>query len=173
MTNRHMALAGAFAAVLGLSGAAFAQSTSPSATTPNLGPAGQPVTQQDQRRGGAVEGERAQTSNPTPMAPGSRAGQAPGMGGAAPATGTTTPTAPSQGAGRPAAQSGARSDTAPLSGANSFTEGQAQSRIVDAGYAELQGLRLDEQGVWRGRAMRNGRPTGVALDYQGNIVATD
>ncbi|NKE46082.1 PepSY domain-containing protein [Roseomonas frigidaquae] len=95
----------------------------------------------------------------------------------APATGTTTPVTPAQGAGAAAPslapQGAARTDAAPLSGANSFTEGQAQSRIADAGYADVTGLRLDEQGIWRGRAIRNGRPTGVALDYQGNIVATD
>ncbi|WP_439596127.1 hypothetical protein [Falsiroseomonas sp.] len=277
MRNRHKALAGAVAATLGLAGAAFAQSTSPSATTPNLGASGQPMTQQQApRSGGQDAGATAQSVNPTPMAPGSRAGNAPGMGGtpgqgttgqgsasqaetaprvtpadpsqpqggrgqampqvgtapspagsraesapgssvgagtapataapgqaaaplpgsrdpsgterpgttaqrvqpdgttttspapAAPgaATGTTTPAAPAQGGGE------ARRAGAPLAGANSFTEGQARARIGDAGYADVQELRLDEQGVWRGRAMRNGQMTGVAMDYQGNIVAT-
>ncbi len=65
-----------------------------------------------------------------------------------------------------------RTAAAPVPGANSFTEGQARARIGDAGFADVQGLRLDDQGIWRGRAMRNGQQTGVALDYQGNVVAT-
>jgi putative membrane protein len=57
-------------------------------------------------------------------------------------------------------------------GANSFTEGQARSRIGDAGFTDIQDLRLDDQGIWRGRALRGGQQTGVALDFQGNVVAT-
>lgn len=60
---------------------------------------------------------------------------------------------------------------APLAaGANSFTEGQARSRIEDAGYADVTGLQKDEQGVWRGRGTRNGAQTEVGLDFQGNVV---
>ncbi|HYF09419.1 MAG TPA: hypothetical protein VD970_17500 [Acetobacteraceae bacterium] len=56
-------------------------------------------------------------------------------------------------------------------GANSFTEGQARSRIESAGYGNVTELRLDEQGIWRGRAMRDGRQVTVGLDYQGNVAA--
>jgi putative membrane protein len=76
------------------------------------------------------------------------------------ATGATTPGTAAEGGGRL------------TPGANSFTEGQARDRISDAGFSDVQGLRLDEQGIWRGRAIRNGRQTGVALDYQGNVAAT-
>jgi hypothetical protein len=198
MTTRHAALAGAFVASLGLAGAAFAQSTSPSATTPNVGPTGQT----EQRPSGQRPGAPAAQTNPTPMPPGSQANQAPGMGsgqapstrmgetsprvapadpgqaggalpgatqpapGAAPRTGATTPAAPAQGGGE------ARRDGALQEGANSFTEGQARSRMGDAGFADVQGLALDDRGIWRGRAMRNGQQTGVGMDFQGNIVAT-
>ncbi|NKC29996.1 hypothetical protein [Falsiroseomonas selenitidurans] len=350
MPIRHKAIAGAaLAASLGLAGAALAQSTSPSATLPNLDATGRPVTGQAERRpgapaqqtvnptpmapgsqanqapgmgggavrsadpasgqagpiGGQAAGERAtQSANPTNMPPGSRAGQAPGMGwgqagnaaaagenptnmppgtraaqapgmgggaptrraapadpaspqggpaaqmpaertpsqaagplpgsrnpivdparppttaadipglqgnrnapfthqgmGASgaqtpatgpavgrepsrpePTIGATTPGLPAEGGGTAPAlaptdnayvpPSTVSPDTPPLPGANSFTEGQAAARIADAGFIDVQALRLDEQGVWRGRAMRNGRLTGVALDFRGNVVAT-
>ncbi len=60
----------------------------------------------------------------------------------------------------------------PVPGANSFTEGQARSRMAAAGFNDVQDLTLDEQGIWRARGMRNGQQVGVALDYQGNVVAT-
>ena len=61
--------------------------------------------------------------------------------------------------------------TAPVEGANSFTEDQAKERITEAGYADVTGLTLDDKGVWQGKAMRDGKAVAVALDYQGNIVA--
>jgi hypothetical protein len=61
--------------------------------------------------------------------------------------------------------------TAPVEGANSFTEEQAKERIVDGGYADVTGLTLDDKGVWRAKAMKDGKSVNVALDYQGNIVA--
>lgn len=60
--------------------------------------------------------------------------------------------------------------TAPTAGANSFTEGQARSRIEAAGFTNVTDLQKDSQGVWRGRAMRSGAPTDVGLDYQGNVI---
>lgn len=61
--------------------------------------------------------------------------------------------------------------TAPVEGANSFTEDQAKERIAKAGYADITGLMLDDKGVWQAKAMKDGKAVGVALDYQGNIVA--
>ena len=60
---------------------------------------------------------------------------------------------------------------APAAGANSFTEGQARSRIEAAGYSNVSGLTKDKDGIWRGKASKSGRAVDVALDYQGNIVA--
>jgi len=61
--------------------------------------------------------------------------------------------------------------TAPVEGANSFTEAQAKDRIAEAGYTDVSALKLDEKGVWRGTAMKDGKSMPVGLDYQGNVVA--
>ena len=60
---------------------------------------------------------------------------------------------------------------APVSGANSFTEGQAKSRIEANGFSNVSGLQKDAKGVWRGKAVKNGNPVNVSLDFQGNIVS--
>ena len=60
---------------------------------------------------------------------------------------------------------------APVAGANSFTEGQAKSRIESNGYANVSELRKDDQGVWRGKAMKDGKSVSVSLDFQGNVTA--
>jgi hypothetical protein len=60
---------------------------------------------------------------------------------------------------------------APAAGANSFTEGQAKSRIEARGYANVSGLRKDDNGVWRGMAMKDGKSVNVSVDFQGNVVA--
>jgi opacity protein-like surface antigen len=60
---------------------------------------------------------------------------------------------------------------APIAGANSFTEGQAKSRIESNGFSNVTELRKDDQGVWRGRAMKDGRTVAVSLDFQGNVTS--
>ena len=60
---------------------------------------------------------------------------------------------------------------APVAGANSFTEGQAKSRIESHGFASVSDLRKDDQGVWRGKAMKDGKSVSVSLDFQGNVTA--
>ncbi len=60
---------------------------------------------------------------------------------------------------------------APLEGANSFTEGQAQDRVVAAGYSGVSALKKDEKGVWRGTATKDGASVNVAVDYKGNVVS--
>lgn len=59
---------------------------------------------------------------------------------------------------------------APVAGKNSFTEAQAKSRIEDAGYADVTGLKLDDQGVWRATAKKDGADASVSLDFQGNVT---
>jgi hypothetical protein len=59
---------------------------------------------------------------------------------------------------------------APVSGANSFTEGQAKSRIESNGFSNVTGLKKDDNGVWRGKAMKDGKSVDVSLDFQGNVV---
>jgi hypothetical protein len=58
---------------------------------------------------------------------------------------------------------------APESGANSFTLGQARTRISDAGFTDVAGLKLDPRGVWRGTALQQGRKVDVWLDYTGKV----
>jgi hypothetical protein len=59
---------------------------------------------------------------------------------------------------------------APVAGKNSFTEAQAKERLEKHGYTAVSGLKKDDQSVWRGTAMKDGKSVGVAVDYQGNIV---
>jgi hypothetical protein len=58
---------------------------------------------------------------------------------------------------------------APVAGRNSFTEGQAKSRIEAAGYSNVSGLQKDNDGVWRGKADKAGAKTDVSVDFQGNV----
>jgi hypothetical protein len=60
---------------------------------------------------------------------------------------------------------------APVAGANSFTEGQAKSRIESKGFANVSALQKDGQGVWRGKALKDGKTVSVSLDFQGNVTA--
>jgi hypothetical protein len=60
---------------------------------------------------------------------------------------------------------------APLEGANSFTESQAKDRIIAAEMTAPSTLTKDDQGIWRGTAMKNGQSVKVAVDFKGNVVA--
>jgi hypothetical protein len=57
----------------------------------------------------------------------------------------------------------------PVAGANSFTKEQAQAQIEKRGFTRVSGLVLDDKGIWRGQAMRNGQSVPVTLDFQGNV----
>jgi len=59
----------------------------------------------------------------------------------------------------------------PVAGSNSFTEGQAKSRIESTGFGNVSELRKDDQGVWRGKAVKDGKSVTVSLDFQGNVTA--
>jgi hypothetical protein len=69
----------------------------------------------------------------------------------------------------------AKSDTmnpgAPVAGKNSFTEGQARSRIEAAGYSSVSGLMKSDDGVWHAKATKAGATQTVSLDFQGNVTA--
>ena len=64
---------------------------------------------------------------------------------------------------------GQNNSNAPVTGRNSFTEGQAKSKIEDAGYANVTELKKDDNGVWRGKASKGGSATAVSVDFQGNV----
>jgi opacity protein-like surface antigen len=49
---------------------------------------------------------------------------------------------------------GQNNSAAPVAGRNSFTEGQAKSKIDGAGYSNVSDLKKDDNGVWRGKAVR-------------------
>lgn len=60
---------------------------------------------------------------------------------------------------------------APVAGANSFTEGQAKSRIEAKGFTRVSGLKQDKEGVWRGMAKQGDKSVKISVDFQGNVVA--
>jgi hypothetical protein len=63
-----------------------------------------------------------------------------------------------------------RQVNAPVAGRNSFTEGEAKSRIEKMGFSNVTNLKKDDSGVWRGRAMKDGKTVDISVDYQGNVV---
>ena len=68
--------------------------------------------------------------------------------------------------------SGQNNSDAPVAGRNSFTEGQAKSKIEDAGYTNVTELKKDDKGVWRGQASKGGSANAVSVDFQGNVNST-
>lgn len=48
-----------------------------------------------------------------------------------------------------------------------LTESQVRSLIEAIGYTQVSGLHADGQGLWHGRASRNGEPRDVSLDGEG------
>ena len=66
---------------------------------------------------------------------------------------------------------GQNNSNAPVAGRNSFTEGQAKSKIEEAGYTNVTELKKDDNGIWRGRASKGGSSTAVSVDFQGNVNA--
>ena len=64
---------------------------------------------------------------------------------------------------------GQNNSNAPVAGRNSFTEGQAKSKIEEAGYTQVTDLKKDDNGVWRGKASKGGASTSVSVDFQGNV----
>lgn len=76
------------------------------------------------------------------------------------ATTTTSTTDPqTQGVARP----DTTNPTAPIAGANSFTEAQAKARLEEKGYSNVTGLKLNESGVWVGKADKGGTSVDVRL----------
>ena len=64
---------------------------------------------------------------------------------------------------------GQNNSNAPVAGRSSFTEGQAKSKIEDAGYTNVTELKKDDNGIWRGKATKSGSSTAVSIDFQGNV----
>ncbi len=64
---------------------------------------------------------------------------------------------------------GANNSPMPVAGSNSFTAGEAKSRLQKRGYSHISGLRKDANGVWRGKARHHGHYVPVSIDFQGNV----
>jgi hypothetical protein len=89
---------------------------------------------------------------------------------AVPAFAQNQPAVPREQAPMPAVRDASENTSLkPIAGANSFTEAQAKAAIEKRGYTQVAGLVKDAQGVWRGKAQRDGREVAVSLDYQGNV----
>jgi hypothetical protein len=96
--------------------------------------------------------------------------------GSAYAQTATTPTAP-MGSATAAATGDSNQAVAtthanaptPAKGSNSFSMGEARSRIANNGFTNVTGLAKDTNGVWRGQADKDGTNVGVWLDYKGNV----
>ena len=165
------------AASLAASGAALAQSTpnnnglttgivpgtSSGAVTPGTGPSAAPVV------GGAAAGIAPRGTPPTvggtSMGEGMAPGAIPTMEGNQRQTNAGAPTN-----GGATVDTRNRMSQTPAPGANSFTVGQARARIQHDGFTQVNRLHKDRQGIWRGKAMKDGESVNVALDYQGHVV---
>ena len=84
---------------------------------------------------------------------------------------SATPAAPTAPSSNSSISTGSTTPNAPVAGANSFTEGQARSRIESNGFTNLSDLKKDDQGIWRATATKDGKSHTVSVDYQGNVVA--
>jgi len=87
------------------------------------------------------------------------------MQAAAAQTPPAQPEAPNKAVNAP----GQNNSDKPVKGANSFTEDQAKRRIQSAGYEGVSELKKDDDGVWRGKAMRGRSQFEASVDYQGNV----
>ena len=45
----------------------------------------------------------------------------------------------------------------------------AKSQIEAKGYTRVANLKKDKDGVWHGKAMKDGASVPVSVDYQGNV----
>ena len=106
----------------------------------------------------------AQTTNTAPTSPGTGSG-----------TGSSNPAVNRQGNAPSDVNASGKAQMVSTSqlekGANSFTEGQAKTRLEGAGLMNVSGLTKDDEGVWRGTAMMSGKSVKVGFDYKGNIAA--
>jgi hypothetical protein len=57
----------------------------------------------------------------------------------------------------------------PAAGSNSFTMGEAKARFERQGFSNVSDLNKDNNGVWHGKAQKDGSTDHVWLDYKGNI----
>ena len=97
-----------------------------------------------------------------------------------PAPAATPPVAASDSSGgavSPPASNGAvnadANTTAPEQAAasNSFTQGQAKGHVENAGYTDVHDMTKTPDGLWVGKAMKDGKPVSVSIDFKGAVSA--
>ena len=62
-------------------------------------------------------------------------------------------------------------ETGPTPGASSYTEAQAKSAIESAGYSAVGTLTQNANGLWQGKATKDGKEVSVSVDYKGAVTA--
>jgi protein CpxP len=120
-------------------------------------------TTQGTRPGETTPAPATPAAPPTSGGTGSSARTMPQDSNAAAASGDTNQAVATTSANAPA----------PAKGANSFTMGEAKSRIEKNGFANVTDLAKDGDGVWRGKGQKAGTSTNVWLDYKGNVGETN
>jgi hypothetical protein len=142
-------------------GAAVAQTTTTPGQTQPAAPGMPPATSSG-----------TQSTRPlTPATPGVGTPAAPGTGMPAGMTNNnrsgTTGSSPTDSNG--AVNTSSANAPTPAKGANSFSQGEARRRIASNGFSNVNGLRKDRDGIWRGTAQKDGQHVNVWLDYRGNV----
>lgn len=56
-------------------------------------------------------------------------------------------------------------------GSSPISREDAQAKLEASGYKDVRELQLDPSGVWKGRAVANGKTVMVSVDQQGDIVS--
>ncbi len=56
-------------------------------------------------------------------------------------------------------------------GASSFTAAQAKGHLENAGYTDVGPLTQTPDGLWQGKASKDGKPTDVSVDFKGAITS--
>ena len=138
-----------------MAGGAFAQSTTPPANSTGSAPS----TSNPGMTGPSVATPAQQPVNGQMNAPGNAPpGKSTDSNGAAFSTPGSASPAPNKNVA-----------STPAKGANSFTKGEAQSRLQANGFTDAANLALDHDGIWRADASKDGKPVKAWLDYKGQV----
>jgi periplasmic protein CpxP/Spy len=54
-------------------------------------------------------------------------------------------------------------------GPNNMTESEAKAKIEEGGFSDVSNLKKNDEGVWLGKAQREGESFEVAIDSEGNL----
>jgi len=124
-----------------------------------LGACSQPASQTAANTADATAGAASDTAAMTTDAAGAAA---------APGGVVSAPQSPQNDAVNADANTGDRSQTP---GSNSFTEAQARGQIENAGYTDVSALTKSPDGMWMGKAKKDGKSMDVSADFKGAVSA--